>query len=650
MQTFSIDKNTVFYKDNIQQRLLKRIGQNWQAEEVHTGKVSNITEHELLTGFMNKSVTFPHADDIDPKKHKINPSTIFSELDLDTQIELKNRKIFLDSHIRVNQFEFTLANLQESIDRFWRIEFGQKPCSKSALDWARNYVSNGMDILALKSADHLKGNRTSRVSPFVTDIYKKAIVEHYLTRDRFPAKTAYKFAVASIATINKDLDKTLHYEIPSLKYFKKLINQHSAYEICLKREGQQRARVKFRNAVHTLDPQYPLHIVLIDHTELDITLCGDNGMPLGRPWLTLATDLYTRAILGFHITFDHPSQHSVASTLLHAILPKTDLDTEFPEINGKYPMRGIPTMIFVDNGIEFHSAHLTELCLRLGIVLWYTPRKTPWFKANIEVTIGIVNRLITDAGTGKNFNSIENRGDNNPIKEAKIPLSYFKRSAVKLIVDVYHETIHTTTAIPPRALWEKATELTPPQIPLDIQNLNLLVLEKAERRAWHYGIDVNDMRYNNAALGDLRKIYGETLDVKVRWNKYDLGHIYVETPDGSYLKVEANDAYQRYATGLSLYQHQVHKDYLKTHQYPVSLENLAIAAVECYKLMRAREYSAKKNNMDKWKFEEGHPLSFLDESEITPAKKPKSASSNKPVHEEFDEVAITEFGDDIDSY
>ena len=49
----------------------------------------------------------------------------------------------------------------------------------------------------------------------------------------------------------------------------------------------------------------PLDVVQIDHTPMDIVVVDDlYRQPLGKPYLTLATDVATRCILGFVISFE----------------------------------------------------------------------------------------------------------------------------------------------------------------------------------------------------------------------------------------------------------------------------------------------------------------------------------------------------------
>jgi hypothetical protein len=55
----------------------------------------------------------------------------------------------------------------------------------------------------------------------------------------------------------------------------------------------------------------PFEIVHIDHTELDIELvCSLTGRVLGRPWLTIITDAFSRRSQGLYLTLDPPNYRS----------------------------------------------------------------------------------------------------------------------------------------------------------------------------------------------------------------------------------------------------------------------------------------------------------------------------------------------------
>src|SRR5262249_36672907 len=54
----------------------------------------------------------------------------------------------------------------------------------------------------------------------------------------------------------------------------------------------------------------PLEVVQIDHTEIDIIVVDElTRTPLpGRPWLTLAIDVFSRVVTGFHVSMSAPSR------------------------------------------------------------------------------------------------------------------------------------------------------------------------------------------------------------------------------------------------------------------------------------------------------------------------------------------------------
>ena len=63
--------------------------------------------------------------------------------------------------------------------------------------------------------------------------------------------------------------------------------------------------------------------VQIDSTACDIGLVREaDRTVIGRPTVTFALDLYSRAVLGFSVSLQGASTLTVASCLAHACLPK----------------------------------------------------------------------------------------------------------------------------------------------------------------------------------------------------------------------------------------------------------------------------------------------------------------------------------------
>ena len=73
------------------------------------------------------------------------------------------------------------------------------------------------------------------------------------------------------------------------------------------REGQAVAEEEFYITPGLLPVERPLQRVQIDHTLADVFVVDEETrLPLGRPYLTLAIDVFSRMVIGFHLTMDHP--------------------------------------------------------------------------------------------------------------------------------------------------------------------------------------------------------------------------------------------------------------------------------------------------------------------------------------------------------
>jgi len=76
-----------------------------------------------------------------------------------------------------------------------------------------------------------------------------------------------------------------------------------------KREGSKRAREKYGPVgVSTLPHDLPLDLVQMDHTWMDVVVVDrEQRLSIGRPWLTLAIDVASRAVTGFSVSLQAPS-------------------------------------------------------------------------------------------------------------------------------------------------------------------------------------------------------------------------------------------------------------------------------------------------------------------------------------------------------
>jgi putative transposase len=86
----------------------------------------------------------------------------------------------------------------------------------------------------------------------------------------------------------------------------------------------------------------PLEVVQIDHTQVDMIVVDEESRQgMRRPWITLAVDVLTRMVTGFHLTLEAPSRVSIGLCLLHAVYDKASWLAE-RRIEAPWPVAGLP--------------------------------------------------------------------------------------------------------------------------------------------------------------------------------------------------------------------------------------------------------------------------------------------------------------------
>jgi putative transposase len=308
-----------------------------------------------------------------------------------------------------------------------------------------------------------------------------------------------------------------------------------------KREGAGAARDRFAPVKKGLAPKHPLELVQIDHTLADIMVVDEvERRSIGRPWLTLAIDVATRVILGFHLSLDAPSSTSVALALSHAVLPKR-LSLESEAISGSWPVEGLPETIHLDNAKEFHSNALKRGCREHGILLTYRPPQTPHFGGHIERLIGtMMGDLHLLPGT--TFSSIRDRGEYKPAKMASLTMRELERWLTLQIVEIYHQRVHRSIGEPPIKAWEKtlASGQVTIRHPADSQKFYIDFLPGESRLIRRDGIQLFGIHYWDNVLSPFA---GRSTDRNlIRYDPRDLSHVYAKaTSNGHYLKVPYRD-------------------------------------------------------------------------------------------------------------
>lgn len=305
------------------------------------------------------------------------------------------------------------------------------------------------------------------------------------------------------------------------------------------RLGAEATRTKYRVAFGGMKVDNILERVEMDHSPVDMIVIDLLTMlPLGRPWLTLAIDKASRMVMGFYISFNSPSAHSVLQCLRCSILPKDAWLERFPNIKGVWPAFGIPDLVALDNGMDLHASAVEKTCEEMGIEILFCGARTPEHKGSVErlfrtLTSSLIHRL-----PGTVFSSVDHRGDYPAEELAVIDMETLVHLITKWIVEVYNVTRHRGIGMTPLQKWTELAPNRPIDLPVYPQELEVIIGIPARRTLFHYGIELEGMHYNSHRLQDIRRRCGENKPVDLKFYEDTVAHIHVfDTYAEEYIQV-----------------------------------------------------------------------------------------------------------------
>ncbi|MCS6284477.1 MAG: transposase [Nitrospira sp.] len=395
--------------------------------------------------------------------------------------------------------------------------------------WWRDYQKRGLEglvpctALMRQRAINFPDQRFARIFWFVVN-------EHYLT-PRAPNKHAAVQMMKAEVTKANIIELPLIIVPPRSTLYLDLKRIHPSIE-ALRREGLQAFENNFLLTPTQFSDRcvrFPTHIIEIDHTLLDLELRDPRtNIPLGRPWLTLAFDVYSRLPWGYYLSLDHPSATSLMMVMRHGVQLKRA--KEFYETDREWSAFGIPSIVIVDNGKDFRSHHFRTMCAELGVTIHYRPRRTPRFGAVIERMFGTINQQLLHNALGNTKTMVKVKMKNrNPREETP-----WTPQLLDIALNVYFTQIYPLRAHKgldgqlPANQWDKGLLFTGhPRFPNDLPAFYRATLPVVERTVTRMGIELHHHHYSHPLLA---KYVGLKQRVKVKWDPLDLSYIEVLLP------------------------------------------------------------------------------------------------------------------------
>ncbi|MGB7816662.1 MAG: Mu transposase C-terminal domain-containing protein [Methylotenera sp.] len=568
MRAFKFAREIEFKTNGNVFRLKRLVEDVWQAENQRTGAYQQFSLPTLNQLYAEGKIELTEKPTYSFKTRTVDNELIDGYLDnlsADERDHVITKRYFLITYQKNYGSIKTSKAMTYAIDREWGkvTTSHSKPSASAALKWLSKFEKSGNDIRSLFPRFNQCGNRSKRISDDLESICLEIINQEYMNRQRHTLTHVLQKAIHAVVTENKTRPKSMHIQLPTISTLRSLIKTLPTEEIYASRFGNDAARLKYRTSIGSTHAEKPLSVVEADHTRLDVVGVDElTGLPIDRPWLTIIIDVRTRCILGFHLGYEPPSHATVAAALKHAIMPKV----MHGSIRGNWPMLGIPEMMVVDNGLEFHGNALKALCGEIGINLSFCPRKRGWSKGSVERVIGTINRNISEmVPSGRTFHSIAARGDYDSVKQAAVSLEALRIGIAKYIVDVYHERFHRGIQCKPIHRWETYINNEDIRLPVNPNDLDAIVGQIETRSVFHYGIEINNATYNSEELMKYRSHFKSKAKAIVRWNAADLGHIYVMVPDGPTILVPVHPS-KSYLKGMSYYAWKLIQNEMKSRQ------------------------------------------------------------------------------------
>lgn len=345
------------------------------------------------------------------------------------------------------------------------------------------------------------------------------------------------------------------------------------------------------------NPTRILERVEIDNTLLDLFVVDEEDrLPIGRPTLTYALDVYSGLPCGVYVGFEPASYRTAAACLYHCIMPKGDVRGLYGTAND-WPVYGQMETLIVDNGKDFTGADLTDACGQLGIILEVLPVKTPWFKGSIERSFRTNNTGLIHGLPGTTFSNVLERGDYDAMQHACISLTGFWKMLHLFLIDIYAQEYHEGKKAIPYKRWQKSLEMGfAPVLHTSAEETRILLMRSEARTIQRAGIQFEWLFYRSPDLKRLRSQIPEGTEVRFKYDPGDISAIYVTDPGtGKRLQVPVAHESLDYARGLSLWKHRIINRFVQAERGEVDIEALAEAKAKIQRIM-AEEFALTRKN------------------------------------------------------
>jgi putative transposase len=367
--------------------------------------------------------------------------------------------------------------------------------------WLRDFERTGkLQSLVPKKSDG--GKNGHRLDPKLERIVSEGIEKRHMTAQRRTATKVYEWIVnkCNLKGIRPLCYNTLKHRINALDKTEEAKARHGA-----------KAVQHTRMTGGSLKADGPGQIAQIDHTPLDCFAVDDELRPIGRPWITLMIDIFSRMVWGYFLSFAPPSAAVVGRCIVNAVLPKDRILSRLGLSKFRWPCSGFHKALHADNGKDFHTQVIDMGAGEYGFDVIWRPVARPNYGGEIENLMGQIAKEMREL-QGATFRNLKERAEYDSEGTAIYKVSDLERYIVTWLVGIYaNHSSEGYEGRTPLQMLELGYERIgkPPPIELDPEKLDIDFMPVFRRTVNWYGIRIDKLTYNDDILNRYRLVKGE---------------------------------------------------------------------------------------------------------------------------------------------
>lgn len=280
-------------------------------------------EKDFYTGYAQRSIcVIPDQPKLGYTPQQKNAPRDLSTFPPEHAEEALRRRPYVDALLGYPGKLPRKEELKEVINSVW--EKGKTSVKAPSIATVKRWLSRykWRSVTALVPQHEQKG-RHMLIHGVLEELLLGVINEHYLTDQRKPVTKVFSEFEGRIKEYNQHRLKAEHLICPSRMTVYRFIEGLNPYLVDAARLGKHAANQKHRRAIDQLQVDGICHRWEIDHTFLDVMLIDpDTGLVIGRPYLTVVLDRYSRMVMAYLLHFAAPNTESVLRVIERAICPK----------------------------------------------------------------------------------------------------------------------------------------------------------------------------------------------------------------------------------------------------------------------------------------------------------------------------------------